>query len=95
MDQVKPGGVLLLNMKKNDPLVALNRYRVGQINALEISKRSGLGAIVNTSILGAYVRLTQMISLDTLLRVIAETVPTAINQNVMAAKEAYERVSVV
>jgi Pyruvate/2-oxoacid:ferredoxin oxidoreductase gamma subunit len=50
---------------------------------------------VNTAILGAYVRLTQMISLDTLLRVIAEIVPTAIDQNVMAAKEAYEKVSVV
>jgi len=95
MDQVEPGGVLLLNMGKNDSLVALNRYRVGQINALEISKRSGLGAIVNTAILGAYVRLTQMTSLDTLLRVIAETVPTAIDQNVMAAKEAYERVSMI
>jgi len=95
IEQVEPGGYLLLNMEKSHPLNALKPYKVGQINALEISKKNGLGAIVNTAILGAYVRLTNIISLDMLLKVISETVPTAADQNVMAAKEAYERLSVV
>ncbi len=95
IEQIDPGGSLLLNLEKNHPLGALKAFKVGRINALEISKKNGLGAIVNTAILGAYVRLTNIISLDTLLRVISETVPTAADQNVMAAKEAYERLSVV
>ncbi len=94
IEQVDPGGSLLLNLEKNHPLNALKAFKVGRINALEISKKNGLGAIVNTAILGAYVRLTNIISLDTLLKVILETVPAAADQNVMAAKEAYERLSV-
>ena len=93
--QVDPGGSLLLNLEKDYPLDALKTFKVGRIDALEISRKNGLGAIVNTAILGAYVRLSNLVSLDTLLRVISETVPTAADQNVMAAKEAYERLSVV
>ena len=93
--QVEPGGYLLLNSEKDFPLNKFDAFKVGRIDALEISKKNGLGAIVNTAILGAYVRLSNIISLDTLLRVISETVPTAADQNVMAAKEAYERLSVV
>ena len=93
--QVDPGGSLLLNLEKDYPLDALKTFKVGRIDALEISRKNGLGAIVNTAILGAYVRLSNIISLDTLLRVISQTVPTAVDQNIMAAKEAYERLSVV
>jgi 2-oxoacid:acceptor oxidoreductase gamma subunit (pyruvate/2-ketoisovalerate family) len=92
--QVESGGYLLLNSEENHPLNGLEEFKVGRINALEISKKHGLGVIVNTAILGAYVRLTNIISLDTLLRVILEIVPTAAGQNVMAAKEAYDRLSI-
>ena len=95
IEQVEPGGSLLLNSEKDFPWKELETFKIGRIDALEISKKNGLGALVNTAILGAYVRLTNIISLDTLLKVISETVPAAADQNVMAAKEAYERLSVV
>ncbi len=95
LKQVVAGGFLLLNMDEGYQSVALQDYTVGTIDALEISKRNGLGAVVNTAILGAYIRLTQVISLDRLLKVIKETVPGAIDQNVAAAREAYERLSVM
>jgi 2-oxoacid:acceptor oxidoreductase gamma subunit (pyruvate/2-ketoisovalerate family) len=94
-EQVEPGGCVLLNTGKDVPLGGLNQYKVGKINALEISIKNGLGAIVNTAILGAYVRLTNIISLDALLKVITENVPKAVDKNVAAAKEAYERLLVV
>jgi 2-oxoacid:acceptor oxidoreductase gamma subunit (pyruvate/2-ketoisovalerate family) len=93
--QVEPGGYLLLNSEKDYPLDSLKTFKVGRIDALDISKQNGLGGIVNTALLGAYVRLSNIISLDTLLKVISQTVPTAVDQNMMAAKEAYERLSVV
>lgn len=94
-EQVEPGGTLLLNWEKDLPLKELQAFKVGRIDALEISRKNGLGAIVNTAILGAYIRLTHLINLDTLLKVISRTVPTAADQNVMAAKEAYERLPIL
>jgi 2-oxoacid:acceptor oxidoreductase gamma subunit (pyruvate/2-ketoisovalerate family) len=94
VEQVVPGGSLLLDMGVSYQSDALKNYRVGMINALEISKRNGLGAMVNTAVLGAYIRLTQIVGLDRLLKVIKETVPASIDQNVAAAKEAYEKLSV-
>lgn len=95
LEQVVPGGYVLFNMDERYQSVALRNYTVGTINALEISKKNGLEAMVNTAILGAYVRLTQIISFPRLLKVIEETVPGAIDQNVTAAKEAYERLSII
>lgn len=93
--QVKPGGLLLLNMEGNYQSEALGKYKIGKMNALEISKKNGLGAIVNTAILGAYVRLSQIIGLDTLLKVMKDTVPAAISENLNAAQEAYESVFII
>ncbi len=93
-EQVQPGGFLLVNLDENYPLNDLKTLKVARINGLEISQKNGLGSIVNTAILGAYVRLTNIISIDTLLKVISETVPTAVGPNVTAAKEAYERLSI-
>jgi pyruvate ferredoxin oxidoreductase gamma subunit len=88
--QLKPGGTLLLNIA-NDPYPGLSKnYKMGLVDAHEISKRLGLGAIVNTAVLGAYVRLSGVVSLDAVLKVIADTVPAAVDENLAAAREAYE-----
>lgn len=94
-EQIALGGVLLLNTDEVCQFGALGDLTVGQINALEISKNNGLGSIVNTAILGAYVRLTQIVDLESVLRVIEKTVPAATEQNVAAAKEAYEKLSII
>ena len=95
LEQVVPGGFLLFNMDESYQSDAFKDYTVGTINALEISKKNELGAVVNTAVLGAYIRLTQIISLERLLKVTKETVPAAIDQNVSAAKEAYEKLSII
>jgi 2-oxoacid:acceptor oxidoreductase gamma subunit (pyruvate/2-ketoisovalerate family) len=94
-EQITLGGVLLLNTDEICQFGALGDLKVGQINALEISKNNGLGSIVNTAILGAYVRLTQIVNLESLLKVIEKTVPVATEQNVAAAKQAYEKLSII
>jgi 2-oxoacid:acceptor oxidoreductase gamma subunit (pyruvate/2-ketoisovalerate family) len=92
--QVAPGGVLLLHTDGKYQPDIVKSYTLGTIKALEISKKNGLGSIVNTAILGAYVRLSQIVNLDTILKVIQEAVPVDIEQNLAAAQEAYEKVSI-
>ncbi len=90
--RVVPGGTLLFNTEGRSRPRALREYRIGVIDAGDVSKRNGLGGIVNTSVLGGYVRLSQIVKLETLLKVIRETVPTAVEQNISAAREAYEKI---
>jgi 2-oxoacid:acceptor oxidoreductase gamma subunit (pyruvate/2-ketoisovalerate family) len=94
-EQITLDGVLLLNTHDVFQFGALGNLKVGRINALEISKNNGLGSIVNTAILGAYVRLTKIVGLESLLTVIEKTVPAATEQNIAAAKEAYEKLSII
>ena len=95
VELVQPGGSLLLNMERGPLSEALKEYKVGQIDAFEISQKTGLRGLVNTAMLGAYVRLFQVVPLERLLKVIRENVPAAIDQNIMAAKEAYERLCII
>ena len=90
---IKPQGLLLINGTRNCSVDLLKTYRVGMIDAVAISKKHGMGAIINTTLLGAYVRLTRIIGLETLLKVIQDTVPAAVDKNLAAAKEAYHALS--
>ena len=93
--QLVSGGTLLLNSSADRHPDVPRGFKTGLINALEISKRNGLGAIVNTAVLGAYVRLSGVVGLETVLKVIADTVPAAMDNNLTAAKEAYENVVLI
>ncbi len=63
LDGVAPGSVLLLNSHKKlaDYAGRYDRYRFGIVDATAIAREQGIGSsavvIINTTILGAYVRL--------------------------------------
>lgn len=90
--QLKPGGTLLINSGVNPYPEIFGRYNTCVVNAREIAEKHGLGAIINTAVLGAYAGLSNIVGLDALLKAIAHTLPAATEKNIKAAKEAYETV---
>ncbi len=74
------------------------RFRVATVDATRIAMRHGLGTaaqpVVNTAILGAFVKATGIVELDELLKAIAYEVPAMEEENCRAASEAYEEVLV-
>lgn len=93
-EQVVQGGLVLFNSDTLQKSDLSQDYKVCGINALQISKGNGLGSIVNTAVLGAYVGITKIVNIDSLLKTIRENIPAAIDQNVTAAREAYDKVFV-
>ena len=59
------------------------KYRLGPRNA----------PIVNTAILGAFARLTGIVSLETLCEAVRSAVPIHPEENVAAVREAYQQVA--
>jgi len=88
---LKPMGLILINnaLTANE-FTSLRKFRLALVDALSISEESGLGATINTAILGAYAKASGEISMDYLEQAIRETVPAKIEANVMAAKRAYD-----
>ena len=70
-------------------------YRVATVDAAGIAVRHGLGSrsqpVVNTAILGAFVRATGVVELEALLEAIDLEVPVKAEENRAAATEAYEQ----
>jgi len=93
---LKPNGLILINNAlTTNEFKPLQKFRLALIDALSVSEEAGLGATINTAILGAYARASGEISMDYLEQAIRETVPAKIEANVTAAKRAYELTRVI
>jgi 2-oxoacid:acceptor oxidoreductase gamma subunit (pyruvate/2-ketoisovalerate family) len=88
---LKQGGLILINnaLTTND-FKGLRKFRLALIDALAVSEEVGLGATINTAILGSYAKASGEISMDFLEQAIKETVPAKIEANIKAARRAYE-----
>jgi 2-oxoisovalerate ferredoxin oxidoreductase gamma subunit len=94
---LKRGGWVVVNTPEPPAGLAVpTDYRVATVDAAEIAVRHGLGSraqpVVNTAILGAFVRATGVVTLDALLEAIDREVPVKAEENRAAATEAFERV---
>jgi len=90
----KDGGSLVVNTSMPlDELGLPAGRRTLLIDATSIALRRGLGSatapIVNTAILGAFARACDVVSIDSILDSIKESVPAKRDQNVAAAQDAY------
>jgi len=91
---LKPGGWVVVNTPAAPAALGLpGSYRVATVDAAAIAVRHGLGSraqpVVNTAILGAFVRATGVVSLDALLEAIDLEVPVKTEENRAAAAEAF------
>lgn len=66
--------------------------RVVPVDGLALSRRHGLGRIVNSALLGALARALEAPSLATLARVVASEAPKMRDENVAACEDGYRSV---
>jgi pyruvate ferredoxin oxidoreductase gamma subunit len=64
-------------------------YRVVPVDGIAISRRHGLGRIVNSALLGGFARAIETPALDVLTAVIAAEAPTLPEQNVAACRDGH------
>ncbi|MGD0917377.1 MAG: 2-oxoacid:acceptor oxidoreductase family protein [Thermodesulfobacteriota bacterium] len=93
--ELKPKGLILINSNKEiDFFRNLRRFRIGLIDAGPVARNVGLGGTFNMAMLGAYIRLTHLAKLETLIEAVRGMVPAKIEQNIEAVKAAYEQARV-
>ncbi len=90
---LKSDGILVVNGKSGN-LAETSRYRIGFVDATSIALRNGLGdpshPIVNTAILGAFAKVSNIVSIESIKTATAEMAPSRKKENVNAVQEAYE-----
>ncbi len=93
---LKEGGIIIVNSdKKPEELKFPDKYKVVTINATGIAVKHKLGTlaapIVNTSVVGAVVKILNLAKIESVLEAIREGVPSKPEDNIAAAKEAYKK----
>jgi len=96
---LKEGGIVIINTSKEPDEIDLEHpAQVVTVDATAIAIKHNLGTkfepIVNMPILGALVRATGIVSLDSLIEAIMEKAPYYPERNAAAAKEAYENTKI-
>jgi len=74
---------------------ALPGHRVIPVDGLAISRRHGLGRIVNSALLGAFARAVGAPALDVLARVLTDEAPKLHDENIAACEDGYRAVDLV
>ena len=92
---LKEGGTIIVNSdKKPEELKFPDKYKAVTVNATGIAVKHKLGTlaapIVNTSIVGAVVKLLKLTKLESVMEAVREGVPIKPEENAAAAKEAYD-----
>jgi 2-oxoacid:acceptor oxidoreductase gamma subunit (pyruvate/2-ketoisovalerate family) len=93
---LKPGGTIIINSdRKPEDFAFHGKFKVRTVNATEIAVKNKLGSlaapIVNTAIAGAVVKVLGLAKLESLAAAIREGISIKPEDNVKAAREAYER----
>lgn len=94
---LKDGGSILINSTKDPVELPFNsKHGKYTVDATEIAVKHGLGSptapIVNTAILGAFAKISPIVSLDSIINAIREVVPRRVKENIRATKEAFDNV---
>jgi 2-oxoacid:acceptor oxidoreductase gamma subunit (pyruvate/2-ketoisovalerate family) len=96
---LKEGGIIVVNSKEKTSAFSLDgRFRVATVDASGIAVKNNLGTkvspIVNTAILGAFARVTGLVTIESVVDAIKESVPVRPEENAKAAKDAYDEVTI-
>lgn len=96
-DGLKKGGWIVINTSKSPKdFPNFSDFRIATVDASGIAIKYRLGPkttpIVNTAILGAFVKAVGIVSLESVLKAMEEYVPVKLEDNKKAAIEAYEEV---
>ena len=93
---LKSGGWMLINSDLPPGDFKFPSFKVATVDATGIAIKYRLGPktapIVNTAILGAFVRLTKMARIENIYASIPEYAPVKLDENVKATGDAYEMV---
>lgn len=94
---LKPGGWILINSPGlPDDMDNFSGYRLACVDAARIALKHNLGTrtqpIINTAMMGAFARMLGAPPIDTIAEAINNEIPVKQQQNIEAAKDAYEEV---
>ena len=96
LDGLKKGGSVLLNCPDPKKVASLpDGYRYFVLDATSIAVSHGIGSqtapIVNTAIMGGFAKMCPFIELEAVLQAIREEAPIKEEENVAAAREAFDK----
>ncbi|UCE19767.1 MAG: 2-oxoacid:acceptor oxidoreductase family protein [Gemmatimonadota bacterium] len=94
---LKENGWIVINSDKHFGEFHLpSKFRIATVDANAIAVKHNLGTrtapIVNTAILGAFSRITELVSIEAIVAAVKEEVPLNPEENAAACREAYEKV---
>ena len=101
LDGLKPNGLILLNTRVGEAkLRATLGIGEGQtlsaVRATDIAIKHRLGSrsapIVNSSVLGAFAKVSGVVNIESLITAVKKYVPIKVEENAAAAREAYDAV---
>ncbi len=85
------GSLILVNSHQpSEAFSGLGDYQIKAVDGKATARQNGMGKVVNSALLGAFVRLIQEPNINTMCQVVEQTAPVKQAQNVAACRMAFD-----
>lgn len=81
--------IVVNSPKPREAFASLGDYRIHPIDGKGVARQNGMGKVVNSALLGAFVAKLEQPDIDIMCRVIEETAPAKQAQNIAACRQAH------
>jgi len=85
--------IVVNSAKPASAFADLGDYNITTIDGRVIARENGMGKVVNSALLGAFIAALETLDLDTLCQVIEDTAPVKHQENVAACRQAHQQLS--
>jgi len=82
--------ILVNSSQPQETFASFGDYQIRSIDGKGVAKRNGMGKVVNSSLLGAFVSLLEQPAIDTMCQVVEQMAPVKHQQNVASCREGFQ-----
>lgn len=94
LGRAEKGTTIVVNSARpKSAFAGLGDYVILPIDGKDIARQNDMGKVVNSALLGAFVAALKQPDIETMCRIIEETAPAKIEQNVAACRQAFDLLS--
>lgn len=84
--------IVVNSRRRRDTFAGHGNYDITPIDGFSIAEKNGMGMIINSALLGAFIATMDEVSLESMIKIIEESAPVKKPENVASCKDGYHQI---
>ncbi|RLA04635.1 MAG: hypothetical protein DRQ47_03065 [Gammaproteobacteria bacterium] len=83
--------ILVNSSRPKESYESFGDYQITPVDGKTIAKNNGMGKVINSSLLGAFVAILEQPDIETMCQIVEQMAPVKPQQNIVSCREGYQQ----